>query len=172
MPSLDEVLAAFPDKRFLIHIKSNDPAEGEKLVGRLAELPQEHLSRLMVYGGNRPVEVVRDRLPQLLTMSGAGLKSCLTRYLALGWSGHVPAACRRSMLLVPVNVAPWLWGWPDRFLARMEKAGAQMFVVGPWEGEDFSRGLDSAADFAKLPQHFTGGIWTNRIDRIAPLIER
>ena len=31
MPSLDEVLAAFPDKRFLIHIKSNDPAEGRQL---------------------------------------------------------------------------------------------------------------------------------------------
>ena len=26
MPSLDEVIAAFPGKRFLIHIKSNDPA--------------------------------------------------------------------------------------------------------------------------------------------------
>src|SRR5215475_7004019 len=35
MPSLDEVLTAFPDKRFLIHIKSNDADEGEKLARRL-----------------------------------------------------------------------------------------------------------------------------------------
>lgn len=36
MPSLDEVLAAFPGKRFLVNIKSNDPQEGVKLAARSA----------------------------------------------------------------------------------------------------------------------------------------
>src|SRR5262245_15681116 len=54
MPSLDEVLVSFPDRRLLIDIKSNDPADGEKLAHRLAQLPATQLSRIAVYGGDRP----------------------------------------------------------------------------------------------------------------------
>ena len=42
----------FPARRFLIHIKSNDPAEGETLAERLRELPPS-AAQLMVYGGDR-----------------------------------------------------------------------------------------------------------------------
>src|SRR5215813_10416440 len=38
MPSLEEVLKAFSNRRFLIHIKSNDPHEGEQLASHLAML--------------------------------------------------------------------------------------------------------------------------------------
>jgi glycerophosphoryl diester phosphodiesterase len=169
MPSLDEVLAAFSDKRLLIDIKSNEPADGEKLADRLAKLSPQQLARTMVYGGDRPVAALRAHLPQLKTMSRASVRSCLMGYVGVGWTGWVPAACRGGLLLVPVNVAPWLWGWPSRFLARMEAAGTEVLAAGPWDG-GFSRGIDDAATFSALPQGYAGGIWTNRIDRIAPLV--
>jgi glycerophosphoryl diester phosphodiesterase len=168
LPSLDQVLAAFPERRLLIDIKSNEPGDGEKLARRLARLPREQLARIMVYGGNRPVAAARALLPGLRTMSRANLQRCLLLYIAIGWSGYVPAACRDSLLLIPINVAPWLWGWPTRFLQRLESAGAEVFVAGPWDG-GFSRGIDDAATLARLPAGYAGGIWTNRIDRIAPL---
>jgi glycerophosphoryl diester phosphodiesterase len=102
-------------------------------------------------------------------MSRAGLQSCLLRYIAIGWTGYVPAACRGSLLLVPINIAPWLWGWPGRFVERFSAAGAEVFVAGPWSG-GFSRGIDDAVTLARLPPGYAGGIWTNRIDRIAPLV--
>jgi glycerophosphoryl diester phosphodiesterase len=169
LPSLDEVLAAFPDKRFLIHIKSNDPAEGRHLAARLQLLPPAQLQRLMVYGGALPVAEVRAKL-DIATMSGATLKRCLIRYFLLGWSGYVPADCDRSLLLVPANYAPWLWGWPNRFLDRMGQHRSAVFVIGRHEGEDFSKGIDRIEDLALLPTGYAGGIWTNRIDRIAPVI--
>ena len=169
MPSLDEVLTAFPDKRLLIDIKSNEPADGEKLADRLARLPQPQLALIMVYGGDRPVAAVRARLPQLKTMSRASVRRCVLGYIGVGWSGWVPAACRDGLLLIPVNVAPWMWGWPGRFLARMEAAGTEVLAAGPWDG-GFSRGIDDATTFAQLPRGYSGGIWTNRIDRIAPLV--
>jgi glycerophosphoryl diester phosphodiesterase len=172
MPSLDEVLAAFPDKRFLIDIKSNDEEEGRAVAERLGRLPAEQRALLMVYGGERPVAAVRASLPEIGTLTRANLKTCLLRYLAVGWSGYVPAACHNAVLVIPVNYAHWLWGWPHRFLAHTRAANSRVFVMGSWEGEGFSRGLDSAAEFHRLPDGFDGGIWTNRLDRIAPLVTR
>jgi len=168
LPSLDEVLAAFPDKRFLIHIKSNDPEEGRQLARRLKLLPENQVQRLMIYGGAQPVAAVRQSL-DVATMSGATLKRCLIRYFLLGWFGHVPSDCERSVILVPVNYARWLWGWPNRFLNRMNAHHSEVFVVGRYDGEDFSSGIDRPEDLTLLPAGFAGGIWTNRIDRIAPL---
>jgi glycerophosphoryl diester phosphodiesterase len=172
MPTLDEVLAAFPGKRFLIHVKSNDAAEGEQLAAKLAALPASRLAELIVYGGDAPVASFAARMPAVRTMSRASLKTCLLSYFAIGWTGHVPAACCRSMVLIPSNYAPWLWGWPDRFLQRMREAGTDVYVLGSREGDEFSRGIDSDAEFHRLPAGYSGGIWTNRIDRIAPMARR
>jgi glycerophosphoryl diester phosphodiesterase len=54
MPSLDEVLQAFPGRSFLINIKSNDPSEGERLAAALGHLAPERRSQLMAYGGKGP----------------------------------------------------------------------------------------------------------------------
>jgi glycerophosphoryl diester phosphodiesterase len=170
MPSLDEVLAEFANRRLLIHIKSNDPHEGELLAQRLSRLASDQLGRIIVYGGARPVDVVRARLPGLKTMHADGLKQCLLRYAAIGWTGYVPAACRNSLILVPLNYAHWLWGWPGRFLGRMRKASSEVYVLGPWRGREFSTGIDEVEQLDQIPRDFSGGIWTNRIDRIAPAL--
>ena len=114
----------------------------------------------------------RGEMLDIPTMSGSTLKRCLIRYFLLGWSGYVPSDCERSVLLVPVNYAPWLWGWPNRFLNRMNDHGSAVFIVGRHDGEDFSSGIDQSEDLALFPAGFAGGIWTNRIDRIAPLLPK
>lgn len=172
MPTLDEVLAAFPNRRFLINVKSDDPAEGKMLADRLAALPPERRTRLMAYGGNRPIAELRKRLPEMKTMSRKSLKSCLLSYIALGRSGHVPRSCRGELVLVPINVAPWLWGWPHRFLERMSRAGSFVFAVGPIPDHGFSTGLDNPSDLARLPKGYTGGIWTDDILNVAKLVWR
>ncbi|TKH93517.1 glycerophosphodiester phosphodiesterase, partial [Bacillus cereus] len=69
------------------------------------------------------------------------------------------------------KVAPWLWGWPNRFLNRMDKADTRVIVVGG-NGFGFSSGFDSLEDIKRLPDDYTGGIWTNRIDKIAPVFQK
>ena len=95
MPSLDEVLNAFPDERFLINVKSNDASEGDKLAVHIAKLSPQSQARLMVYGGTSPLEAFHARLPSIPVGSNKSLKNCLVRYrraLAVGLAGQVPAA--------------------------------------------------------------------------------
>jgi glycerophosphoryl diester phosphodiesterase len=172
IPSLDEVLARFPGKRFLINIKSNDPAEGDLLAARLARLAPGQRALLMAYGGDRPIGRLREKLPDMPVMSVASLKRCMMRYIGIGWTGYVPASCRGSLLLLPVNVAPWIWGFPHRFVERMRAAGTSVFVTGIYGGGNFSIGIDDEQLLARLPAAFGGGIWTNRIETIGPLVAR
>lgn len=167
MPTLSEVLATFPDKGLLINVKSRDASEGEALAAALNALPAERRRTIMVYGGDEPIEMIRRMTPDVRTISRAAIRSCLIRYIAYGWTGLVPPACRNAMVLVPVNVAPWLWGWPNRFLNRMTDAGSAVFVLGPYSGGEFSTGIDTPELFARLPQGYSGGIWTNEIETVA-----
>lgn len=172
MPSLDEVLQTFPDKRFLIHVKSNDIDEGVRLAAFLAGVPARERARLAVYGGglwrgNDAVETVKRLMPDLRVMSGAILRRCLTEYIAYGWTGLMPEACHATMILVPINIAPWLWGWPNRLLERFASAGTQVFVVGPFGGEGFSTGANTPEELARLPQPYRGGVWTDEIGLVA-----
>jgi len=170
MPSLEQVLEAFPDRGFVIDVKSNDADEGELLAERLAALSAGQKVEIVVTGGPRPVGVIRERVPQVRTITRPQLKRCLTRYIAVGWSGHVPSDCRRSLLTLPANVAPWLWGWPDRLLQRMDKVGTRVVLIGDYGGERFSMGFDDPQRLTELPAGYSGGIWTNRIDLIGPAV--
>ncbi|MCP1916308.1 glycerophosphoryl diester phosphodiesterase [Bradyrhizobium elkanii] len=172
MPSLDEVLKTFPDRRLLINVKSRDPSEGEKLATVLNRLAAERRKLIMVYGGDEPIETIRQLAPETRTISRATLKRCLVRYIGYGWTGIVPDACRNAIVLVPINYAPWLWGWPDRFLNRMAAANSAVFVLGPYQGGEFSTGVDDADLFRRLPESYSGGIWTNEIETIARLAGR
>jgi glycerophosphoryl diester phosphodiesterase len=170
MPSLDEVLSTFPDRDFLINVKSNDPREGVLLVARLVELSAAQRGRLMAYGGDEPIAVLHAGLPDFRKLSRASIRRCLLSYIGFGWSGYVPSACRNALVLVPINVAPWLWGWPNRFLDRMERAGSRVFVQGDYHG-GWSSGIDTVQDVARLPSGYSGGILTDEIEVIARAVK-
>lgn len=171
MPTLTEVLDQFPDQSFLINVKSDDPKEGELLASYLSKLPLEQRKKLAVYGGDQPIATLKEKLPDMRVMSVETMKQCLIPYIAIGWTGYTPAVCQSTQLHIPEKIAPWLWGWPYKFQKRMDQVQTRVIVVGGG-GSGFSSGLDTPEDIKRLPDHYTGGIWTNRIDKIAPLFKK
>ncbi len=169
MPTIDEVLSQFPEQNFLIHIKSNDPMEGERLSEYLSEFPASRLTQISVYGGDKPITALKEKLPELRVMSLDTMKSCLLPYIAVGWTGYVPSACENTQLHIPEKYAPYLWGFPSKFLTRMEEANTRVILVAGNGG--WSEGFDKEIDLERLPENYTGGIWTNRIDIIAPILK-
>ncbi|MEW9672752.1 glycerophosphodiester phosphodiesterase family protein [Ammoniphilus sp. 3BR4] len=169
MPSLEEVLTHFPEQSFLIHMKSNDPKEGEQLAEFLAKLPKNRLGQFTVYGGDEPIITLKEGLPEIRVMSKLTMKNCLIPYIAVGWTGYVPASCENTQLHIPESIAPWLWGFPSKFLNRMADSNTRVILVAG--GGGFSEGFDKKEDLERVPINYFGGIWTNRIVMIAPILK-
>lgn len=172
MPTLDDVLAAFPAKRFLINIKSNDPNEGTRLATALKARPREQHDLIQVYGGGAAMRSFSAILPDTLVLGTDAAATCLIRYGLLGWSGHVPEACRRTLFMMPLNFRSFVWGFPNRLAERMRRHGTMVVSLGDFEGRRASTGVDDTDALARIPDAFDGAIWTNRIDRIGPAAAR
>ncbi len=173
MPELKEVLAAFSDKRFLVNFKSKEAREGDMLAAVAAANEEWRAVIWGAYGDGRPTLRAAALMPGLKSFTKGGVKDCLINYAALGWTGFVPAACRNTLVMVPINVGPYLWGWPNLFLKRMADAGSEVILLGAWSsGDPGTMGIDTPESLARVPEGFSGYIWTNKIEVIGPLLRR
>jgi glycerophosphoryl diester phosphodiesterase len=169
LPSLEDVLAAIPDKQFIINFKSNDAREGDMLADFAAAHPEWKPAIWGTYGGDGPVFAAKARMGDGINAWGAKRETaCLVQYLGYGWTGIVPPACRDTMVMVPINYAGLLWGWPNRFIARMAEVNSSVILIGPYQpGDAGTSGIDTRAEVDQIPQPFTGYLWTNDIAAIA-----
>jgi glycerophosphoryl diester phosphodiesterase len=170
MKTLDEILRTFPGKRILINVKSRDPWESEQLVKYLNARGHPTDRRLWVWAEGRAGDRLRALAPRAMVVNRGRLKACAWRYLALGWSGHVPDACRGGAIAVPTNLRALLWGWPNRFLRRMEEAGVEVLIAGPIGGKEPF--VSEAGQLDAVPPGFGGFIITDHIERIGPEVRR
>jgi glycerophosphoryl diester phosphodiesterase len=169
MPELTEVLAAFPGRKFLVNYKSRRAEEGTALAALLATHGEFRASIFGVYGGSEPTRAAIAAVPGLRGYDKQSLKDCVIRYAALGWSGYVPAACRNTIVALPSNIARWMWGWPHRYVLRMQAAGTDVILLGPWSG-GASAGIDGADQLPLVPERFGGIVWTNHTETMAKTI--
>lgn len=170
MPRLEAVLQAFPEGAFLVNVKSRDAAEGAAFGAWLLAHPTL-APRVWAYVGDAaPVLAAQAAAPGLRGITRDRIRRCIVAYAAAGWSGYVPPVCRGTVLLLPQNVAGWLWGWPKRFLNRMDRVGTTIVLRAPL-AEGQSEGIDTPAQAAAVPAGFDHLVWTNRVRRIAPVLQ-
>ncbi|MCZ8282671.1 MAG: glycerophosphodiester phosphodiesterase family protein [Aquidulcibacter sp.] len=170
MVNLEEVLKALPSTQVLINIKSRDPEEGRKLAAYLAKR-EISPDRVMVYGHEVPVATyMKAAGPEFRAFSKKQVADCLKSYVAWGWSGFVPQACKRSVILVPHSHTGFIWGWRSNFAKRMAKVGSRVYLVGPVPKNSQSSlgGLNDPALLKGLPEGV--GVWTDTVETIAPAL--
>jgi glycerophosphoryl diester phosphodiesterase len=128
MPDLEQVFGAFPNNRFLVNYKSNEAREGDMLAALLTAHPDWRALVWGVYGGRPPTERAAALIdPPLAAFWPRQTMDCILQYAGLGWTSYVPEPCRNATLMLPLNFAPWAWGWPNLFLQRMRDAE----TIGP-----------------------------------------
>lgn len=172
MPTLREVLAAFPGRRFLINFKSRESDEGDRVLAYIDAIGAAEYERLAFYGAE-PADRVRELRPDLRVTGRGRLMQCVKSYMLTGWFGRVDEPCRNTIVFVPANYGWLAWGYPNLFLQRMQAANTEIMIVGPiHRGERPGiGGIDDAEAFAMVPRDWRGGIVTDRIEVIGPLAE-
>jgi len=171
MPTLAEALDAFPNAHFLILVKSDDPREADQLDAYLKAHPEIHPERLSASGGDKPVSRLAQLRPSLHTFSAARLKACAYGYMAVGWTGYMPQACRNTTLLLPLNYTGLMWGYPNRLQARFRAVGSDIYLTGPHDHRSQELGgINTPQQLASVPKHWGMGIWTDAIETIGPLL--
>ncbi len=170
IPALREVLSAFPERRFLINFKSNDPREGELMLAYLDALPEADFARLAFFGA-APAERIRALRPGLRATGRRMLGACAKAYVLTGWFGALPDACRDTIVFVPVNFGWAAWGYPHLLLERMQRANTDVVLVGPINprGRVGMVGIDDAEALSAIPRAWRGGVATDRIEIVGPL---
>lgn len=169
MLTLGEVLRAFPDRRFLLNIKSNDPTEADRLLAYLKSRGIAADGKLWIFAARRPLERLSRIAPKARLASRQGMKACGTAYMATGWTGHVPRACRGKFIAIPTNLARLFWGWPNRLQERMRKADVEILLVGPL-GKGGGTGVDRVEDLRAVPAGFGGYVITDKVEVIGPAL--
>lgn len=160
LPRLEDVFEAFPDGQFLINFKSNDPAEAVVLQ-EVVERENAGQQVWGVYGG--PDAVATD-----VSKTGArgfseeSVLACLTEYLAAESDTATLEACEDTIVVVPLDLASLLNGWPYEFTETMTSHGTSVVISG-----SNGSGIDSQAEFDDLPQDLNAYVWTDRVESIS-----
>ena len=164
MPTLDEVLAAFPNTYFMVNLKHGKASEGETYRDYIAA---KDTSRLGLVGLNRAVAPVIEAYPDMILQTRQNVKACLKGYALTGWYGGMPDSCKNSYVPVPSNLRHFIWGWPHRFEKRLNDVGSRSMLLGPYEGTG-SVGLDEIEQLRVIPKDYKGIVFTNKIELIGP----
>jgi glycerophosphoryl diester phosphodiesterase len=165
MPELNEVFETFPDKELLIHVKDGNMQTYEVLWNDyLSPMSDERLNQLTVYGDDAGIEYLREKSSSLHLLSMAMMKSALLKYELIGFTGYIPKELHNMELHLPLKYAKFLWGWPHKFVKRMESVNTRVVVVAG-NGKR-SEGFDTVESLNEIPKGYSGYIWTNRIDRV------
>lgn len=165
MPDIDEVFSVFSDKELLINVKDGNLETYEVFWDDyLSTMTAERLAQLTVYGDDAGIEFLRNQSPTLRLLSMAMMKSALLKYELIGFIGYIPKELHNMELHLPLNYAKFLWGWPNKFIERMESVNTRVVIVagnGKW-----SEGFDTEESLQTIPDGYNGYIWTNRLDKI------
>lgn len=168
MPSLSEMLAAFPGRAFLINVKSNDASEADLLLAYLSALGEKGARKLAIVAAPRFAARWRALGGEAPVLTKSEGKACAKAYVLTGWSGRIPQPCRGVGIGAPADFAFLYWGYPRRLVARFEGEGIGVILVGPLKGP--SDRIDSLEALTKIPRDYAGWISTNRIEIIGPAL--
>jgi glycerophosphoryl diester phosphodiesterase len=170
MPTVEEMLRAFPNRRMIFELA--DPRAAEATVAAFARAGVA-IGDLHGFAGEA---AALARLRQLTsagwTLDRGASASCLAGYRRTGWLGIVPAGCRGTALILPRKGEWTLWGWPYRFMSRMQGAGARLFIAGEDGTGGAMTGLDQEDQLGEVPHDYAGMLLIEDMNDVGRALQR
>jgi len=138
MPTLEEVITAFPDTYFMVNLKHGKASEGQAYLDYIINKGWHNLG---LTASSKPAEVIRDARPEMIIQTRQNMKACLKGY------------------------GPIIWGWPHRFEKRLNAVGSRSMLMGAYEGHG-SVGIDTVEQMQVIPKNYKGIVFTNKIEMV------
>jgi glycerophosphoryl diester phosphodiesterase len=171
IPTLEEVLNAAPDQRLILHFASGDPRDAEAVAAAFQRLSRPIDGKIGFTGPQPVLDRVRSLAPRAWAFDASAASPCTADYLKTGWTGFTPPSCRGATVMVPLDRQWTIWGWPNRFLARMRGADANVVVATGVEGAR-PLGIARPEQLGEVPRSFRGYLWVENIYDVGPSLQR
>jgi glycerophosphoryl diester phosphodiesterase len=162
MPTLREVLVAFPDKRFVINMKSKNPLTLATLINELKNIEKSlkyDLSKLSFYCNHQPIhDAMKAALPMIDVpkLLKHEASECMINYFKTGFFAEQCAGA-------------WLGIQYDDFFQLGDKAEKLLKDVHSINSSSWILGVDSAESYKYIKQYPIDAFWTDRIDLVGPV---
>ena len=150
----------------------NNLAAARQLVAQLPRPPIDVADRNIIIGDDSAVMYLTSLRPAFTAFSIGGARVCASEYRVSGMWGSVPSSCKNgTMLLTLDDLGYTLWGWPNRFLARMKDANVRLIIA-----EDVLdgriKGLTDVNQYGDIANSYNGYIWVDDIEELGPALRR
>ena len=172
IPTVEEVLRAVPGQMLIFHFKTRDPSDADALAAAFARAGVALGDKYAFYGPGEVLDRMRKHAPKAWMWDQKRAKVCPLDYLKWGWTGFVPGSCRGATVGVPLNYRWAVWGWPNRFLARMAGAEARVIVMGDLRNMEAPVGIEHPEQLGEVPRSFRGYLWVEDIYRVGRALQR
>ena len=156
--------------RLFFNFKSKDPRDADALVAAFRRAGVEIDGKFAFYGHPSVTGRMKQLVPGAWTFWKEEMKACLTDYVKCGWTSYIPKSCHNTTVAVPLNYQWAIWGWPKRFIARMESVGTKVMLMGPYEDGKIA-GLERPEQLGKVPRDFRGYLWIEDFYNVGRALE-
>ncbi len=163
MPTLAEVMSAFPNGKFLIDQKDRFDKTVQLLADVLSQYPPPQRRNIYLFSGKEQYLQLKKDIPEVqrLFSSRREVKDCIPSYLKMLMSGTLPDACGQYVFGVPARYLKYVPGWPSLFLSKSHQANLQVYVLD----------VDTLEQLESVKNLPIDGIVTNRIEIIGPQLK-
>ncbi|PSJ43185.1 glycerophosphodiester phosphodiesterase family protein [Allosphingosinicella deserti] len=171
MPTVEEVLREVPQAKLVFRFAGSDPRDADLLVAafRRAGMPID--ARYAFHGPPPILARMKALAPAAWTFDGHTGSACLGDYLKVGWTGYVPASCRNTTILIPIDRQWTIWGWPNRFQKRMADVNSRLIMVQASRNGRIV-GIARADQLGDVPRDFRGALWVEDFYEIGRALGR
>jgi glycerophosphoryl diester phosphodiesterase len=147
-------------------------ADAATLIAALPAAKTGEADRNVFLGDDATIAAVKKARPNSLAFSIAKARQCASDYKLSGIVGSVPDSCKKGVILLSIDeVGMSLWGWPNRFIARMGAAETRVVIAESITGSTI-KGLTQVEQYNDIANSYNGYIWIDNISDLGPSLIR
>jgi glycerophosphoryl diester phosphodiesterase len=164
MPTFDEIMREFPDKKFLVDQKDTFEKTIKLLGNSLKKYPPQQRQNIYLFSGEELNAQLQQEIPEVQKIfpTRKEAKECLPEYLKMLFSGSISKSCGRYAIAAPARHLKNFPGWPNLVLNQARNAGLKIYVAD----------VDTKEELEQIKDLPIDGIITNRIEVIGPLLKK